>query len=251
MKQRGHDSERERMPWGRQLAVAWGVGAVASALVATTTGDGLAVAASLLFLGDVREKRGLTWLVGWLVGGSLLGAGVGYAATFLIAGFPLAAQGAIGLGIALGGGIGVVSNLLAAEARGEDVDQSESMTVDMETDDSPSPRPADLFDDHPDPVLYVADRGHGPVVLAANDAFAETFDVPADALSETPLDESLMAEEESDPAVEAVVDAVAGGDPVEESLACRTPSGPERFRVRTASGGADGYVIYTRIDREE
>lgn len=251
MKQRGHESDCERIPWGRLLAVAWGVGAVASALVTTTTGDGLAMAASLLFLGDVREKRGLTWLVGWLVGGSLLGAGLGYAAALLISGFPLATQGAVGLGIALGGGVGVVSNLLAAEAQGDDVDQTESMTVDMETDDSPSPRPADLFDDHPDPVLYVADRGHGPVVLAANDAFAETFDVPADALGETPLAESLMADDESDTAVETVVDAVASGDPVDETLACRTPSGTVQFRLRTAGGGADGYVIYTRTGHEE
>ena len=219
--------------------------------ITTTTGDGLAMAASLLFLGDVRERRGLTWLVGWLVGGSLLGAGIGYAAALLIAGFPLATQGAVGLGIALGGGVGVVSNLLAAEAQGEDDDQTESMTVDMETDDSPSPRPADLFDDHPDPVLYVADRGHGPVVLAANGAFAETFDVPADAISETPLDESILADEENDPAVETVVDAVASGDAADETLSCRTPSGPVRFRLRTAGGGADGYVIYTRTEQDE
>jgi len=251
MQQRGHESDCERIPWGRLLAVAWVTGAVGSSLVATSTGDGVAMAASLLFLGDVREQRGIAWLVGWLVGGSLLGAGLGYAAALLITGFPLATQGAVGLGIALGGGVGVVSNLLAAEAQGEDVDETESMTVDMETDDSPSPRPADLFDDHPDPVLYVADRGHGPVVLAANDAFAVTFDVPADAISETPLDESLMADDEGDQAVEAVVAAVASGDPVDETLACRTPSGPVRFRIRTAGGGADGYVIYSRIEGDE
>jgi flavin-dependent dehydrogenase len=195
-------------------------------------------------VGVNREHERLGLLLPAVV---IAGTGVGVLATDAL-GF---AGPDWGLAVALGGGVGVVSNLLAAEAQGEDDDQTESMTVDMETDDSPSPRPADLFDDHPDPVLYVADRGHGPVVLAANGAFAETFDVPADAISETPLDESILADEENDPAVETVVDAVASGDAADETLSCRTPSGPVRFRLRTAGGGADGYVIYTRTEQDE
>ncbi len=217
----------------------------------TATGDGSTLAATLFLAGSAGGRSGFTRLVGWLVGGSLLGAGVGYAAVTAVAGLPLGTVGGVGLGIALGGGLGVVSNLLATDAgdAGTDGDGTESMTVDMESDDSPSPRPADLFSDHPDPTLYVADRGAGPVVLAANDAFAERFDVPADALVETPLDEALLAggTSEADDR-EAVVDAFAGDGPAAGRVTAETPDGERTFRLRTVGGGADGYVLYTPVD---
>lgn len=252
MRQRGPDSANERVPRPRSLAVAGLIGAAGTALLAHETGDQLAMAAALLFLGDVRRRSGLTTLVGWLLGGSLLGAALGYAATVWLGGFPLAPEGGVGLGIALGGGLGVVSNLLAADARDPDgaTEGAESVTVDMDADDSPSPRPADLFGGHPDPVLYVADQGHGPIVLAANDAFAGVFDVPAEALSGTPLEEALMATDDAaDPdAVTDIVDAVDADESVDTVLSCQTPGEATRFRLRTAGRGADGYVIYTPID---
>ena len=240
------------MPLARSLAVTGLVGAVVTVALAAEPSDQVAVAAALLFLGDVRERSGLATLVGWLAGGSLLGAALGYTAAVLVAGFPLAAPGSVGLGIALGGGIGVVSNLLAADARDADrtTGTAESVTIDMDADDSPSPRPADLFDGHPDPVLYVADQGHGPVVLAANDAFTETFDVPGDALSGTPLEEALMANDDAadSTAFAAIVDGITSDEQVDATVACQTPGGERRFRLRTAGRGADGYVIYTPTD---
>lgn len=252
MKRRGPDSIRKRTP-GASVAVAGVVGAAASALFAAETGNQLAVAATLLLVGDVRRRSGLTSLVGWLLGGSLLGAALGYAATGF-AGVPLATDAGIGLGIALGGGVGAVSNLLAEDARddGDGAETAESMTVDMEADDSASPQPADLFDGHPDPVLYVADQGHGPVVLAANDAFTETFDVPGDAMSGTPLDEALMVTDDAadSNAVTHIVDAIEAGERADTDLTCQTPGEPTRFRLRTAGRGADGYVVYTPLDRK-
>lgn len=186
-------------------------------------------------------------LVGSLLAGSLLGAGVGYVAVASGA-LPLVMQGGVGLGIALGGGLGVVSNLLAVDARDDGVDGTGSVTVDMETDESPSPRPRDLFDGHPDPVLYVADQGHGPVVLAANPAFAETFDVPADPLDGTPLAEALMATDAQAVTPSEVADAIADDDPVDTVLTCQTPGGETTFRVRSVGGGDDGYVIYSPTD---
>ena len=249
MRSRGHASARKPGGLARSVAVVGVVGAAVGALFAVETGDQFA-AATLLLLGDVRERDGLATLVAWLLGGSLLGAALGYVATAWVAGFPLATQGGVGLGIALGGGVGAVSNLLAADARGPDDEREtgEEMTVDMEADDSPSPRPADLFEDHPDPVLYVADRGHRPVVLAANDAFGDAFDVPTAAVSETPLEETLMTTDDAagSTAVTELVDAVGSGERVDVALECQTPDGTTRFRLRTAGGGADGYVIYTR-----
>lgn len=245
----GLESSCGRIPCALALAA---VGLVSTAGSAPFTGSGgeLATAAALLFLGDVRRRSGLTPLVGWLLGGSLLGAALGYVATVWFTGFPLATEGGVGLGIALGGGLGVVSNLVAADARDGDVEAVESMTVDMDADDSPSPRPADLFDGHPDPILYVADEGHGPVVRAANDAFTEAFGVPADAINGTPLDEALMATDDAtgSSAVSDIVDAAAAGERFDTVLACQTRDGETRFRIRTAGRGADGYVIYTPAD---
>lgn len=242
----GFDGVRDRTAVAGSL---W-IGVVAATTTVTAmTGDGSVPAATLLLAGSAGGRSGFTRLVGWLVGGSLLGAGVGYAAVTVVAGLPLGTAGGVGLGIALGGGLGVVSNLLATDAGDDEADGTESMTVDMESDDSPSPRPADLFADHPDPTLYVVDRGAGPVVLAANDAFAERFDVPADALAETPLDEALLAggTSESDDR-EAVVDAFAGDGPAAVRVTCETTDGERTFRLRTVGDGADGYVLYTPVD---
>lgn len=241
MKQRGHESDCERIPWERLLAVAWGVGAVGTALVATTTGDALVTTASLLFIGDVREKRGLTWLVGWLVGGSLLGAGLGYGAALLITGFPLATQGAVGLGIALGGGVGVVSNYLPTTTGEVD---DEAVTVEMDDREAPDPTPADLFDGHPDPVLYVVDEGHGPVVRAANDAYAEAFDVPADRVLGAPLSEAVLIEGDPD----AVLAPLSAGEGVDAEVTCQTAGGPAPFRLRVAGDPDHGYLLFTPLD---
>ncbi len=67
------------------------------------------------------------------------------------------------------------------DSPGETTD--ETMTVSADAKHTPEPQPVDLFDGHPDPVLYFADEGHGPVVRAANESFGATFDVPSDRLA--------------------------------------------------------------------
>lgn len=249
MNGRGPASSRDPLARaGAVTAVAF-VAVAVGTLSAVEPSEGAALAASLLFLGDVRERSGLTTLVGWLVGGSLVGAALGYLLTTVVPGVPLATQGGVGLGIALGGGVGVVSNLLAADARAGDdaTETAEAMTVDMEADDAPSPRPADLFEGHPAPILYVADQGHGPVVLAANDAFGATFDVPVDALSGTPLEDVLMTTEDAADSSEqaTVVEMALSGEQADVVIDCQTPGGATPFRLRTVGGGADGYVVYS------
>lgn len=249
MRPRRPERTSEPLARGHRVSFVAGVAIAASTLLTVEPGTDVALFAGLLFIGDVRERSGLTALVGWLVGGSLFGGALGYGLTVVVTGVPLATQGGVGLGIALGGGVGVVSNLLAADAGAADdaADTGESVTVDMDAEDAPSPRPADLFDGHPDPVLYVADQGHGPVVLAANDGFGATFDVPVDALSGTPLAEALLATEDaaSSADVSTVLDAATAQNQADVVIDCQTPGGATPFRLRTVGGGADGYVLYS------
>lgn len=152
----------------------------------------------------------------------------------------LSEQLTVGLGLALGGGLGGVSYLLATDSPGESSD--ETMTVSSDTDRAPDPQPIDLFDGHPDPVLYFADEGHGPVVRAANDAFGAAFDVPTDRLNGTALSEALL---------------VAGIDEVDAETVSSTEldvvalstaqDPPTRFRLRTAGVPAAGYLLFTPL----
>lgn len=204
--------------------------------------------ACLLLAGGTRERDGVAGLLGWLVAGSVLGGGLGYAA--VAAGdVPVPTDGAVGLGIALGGGLGVVSNLVAADAGRESPPdtESDSATVALADDDARSPRPADLFDGHPDPVLYVADEGHGPVVRAANRSFATTFDVSRDAMRGTPLEDALLTTLATDATLSAsdVVERVSSEDATDVAATCRTADGDARFRLRDVGDAADGYVVYT------
>ncbi|ACV47779.1 MULTISPECIES: hypothetical protein [Halomicrobium] len=198
--------------------------------------------ATVLVAAGTRRLRGVGGLLAGIVVGAVSGAAIGYVAVAFL-GVPLAMSGAVGLGIALGGGIGVVTNY-AATGDGEPVD--ETMTVGREPR-RPTPTPADLFDDHPDPVLYVVDDGHGPVVRAANAAYAETFDVPADAVADAPLAEAVLAGEDAD----EVVTAVADGAGLDTVVTCETADGPRPFRVRTAGSGDDGYLVYTPRRRDQ
>lgn len=192
--------------------------------------------ATLLATASTRRLRGVGGLLTGIVVGSLSGAVVGYVAVAVF-GVPLAMSGAIGLGVALGGGLGVVTNYVAT---GEGETTDETMTVEREPD-HPEPTPADLFDDHPDPVLYVADDGHGPVVRAANEAYGETFDVPVDAVIGAPLEDAVLAGNDT----ETVVTAVTAGEPLDTVVTCETSDAERSFRLRTAGSDDDGYLLYT------
>ena len=178
-------------------------------------------------------------VVGWIGAGALALAAV-MLALDSVAALPLPRAVAVGLGLALGGGIGGVARLFRADGDAEVTD--ETMTVAAEPT-RPTPEPADLFDGHPDPVLYYATEGHGPVVRAANPAFGETFDVPADRLAGTPLSEALLVAGENT----VGADAVTAGD-LDRVVLCDTTAGPQRFRLRAIGDEGTGYLLYTPAD---
>lgn len=186
---------------------------------------------------------GLLAVVGWIAVGALLLAALMLALERAV-GLPLSEEVALGLGLALGGGLGGLANLLqdGTETRTSD----ETVTVAAETQaSSPEPQPADLFDGHPDPVLYYADDEHGPMVLAANDAFGDRFDVPADRLAGTPLSEALLVTGDQTVGADAVT---AGG--LDEVVLCDTSDGGGQFRLRTVQRDDSGYLLYTPVEQD-
>jgi len=187
--------------------------------------------------GGGPQLGSLLTVVGWIAIGAVSLAAALLALDSVVR-LPFSREVAVGLGLALGGGIGGVARLFRADETAESPDQT--MTVDVGPEETTSPEPADLFDGHPDPVLYYAAEGHGPVVRAANDAFGETFDVPVDRLEGTPLSEALLVAGEETVDADAVT---AGG--LDRVVDCETTAGTERFRLRTIASGQTGYLLYT------
>lgn len=185
--------------------------------------------------GASGRLSGIPGLVGSVALGAVVGGAVAWAGAGFVSG--LVSPGvAVALGAALGGGLGSVVSLVGSE---EATAGEESVTVEMD-DGTPEPRPADLFEDHPDPLLYYTDSGAGPVVRAANAAFEEAFGVPAASVSDAALADALMVAEGSDD----IVDAVASDAPLDRVVTCETPDGTERYRLQRIGSGADGYVRY-------
>lgn len=221
--------------------------AALTAVVALSTGNAGPAGATLLLAASPGGGsadgggRGMAGLVGWIVGGALLGGAIGYGAHTVVQ-LPLSLAGAVGLGVALGGGLGGITHLLSTDdpAAADD----ESVTVDMANQSTAEPRPADLFDDHPDPVLFVTDAGGGPVVLAANDAYAAAFDLPATAIEDAPLDDVLRLADDT----ESIADRLGEGNPVDDVLAFETPDGDRRYRVRSVAATDHGYILFTPVE---
>ncbi|MBX0295001.1 hypothetical protein EGH23_08945 [Halomicroarcula sp. F27] len=154
---------------------------------------------------------------------------------------PISRQVSLGLGVALGGGLGGLAHLLQSD---DDLGTTdETMTVDVSPSVSDGPEPTDLFDGHPDPVLYYAETGHGLVVRAANRAFGERFDVPPDRLEGTPLSETLPVA-----GIETLDAETAAAGDVDTVVTAETPSGPVSFRLRTVDGASSGYLVFTPLD---
>lgn len=183
------------------------------------------------------QAGSLLTVVGWIAIGAVSLAAALLALDSVVA-LPFSREVAIGLGLALGGGIGGVARLFRADKTVDSPDQT--MTVGVDSDATTTPEPADLFDGHPDPVLYYATEGHGPVVRAANEAFGETFDVPVERIEGTPLSEALLVTGEETVDADAVT---AGG--LDRIVDCETTAGTERFRLRTIANGQSGYLLYT------
>ncbi|WP_324664113.1 hypothetical protein [Haloarcula sediminis] len=185
--------------------------------------------------GESPQLGGLLTVVGWIaVGAVSLATALAVLDTVVV--LPFSREVAVGLGLALGGGTGGVARLFRPDTRTESPDQ----TITVDAPETPSPEPADLFDGHPDPVLYYVAEGHGPVVRAVNGAFGETFDVPTDRIEGTPLSEALLVSGEETVDAEAVT---AGG--LDRVVDCETTAGTERFRLRTVESGETGYLLYT------
>jgi len=205
-------------------------------VLAPASGCGVVVLV-LASLTSPREFE-LAPLVVWLAGGAVVGGLLGWGAGIVFA--PANAIIGFGLGFAIGGGLGAVSRLLTDEA---DAEPPESVTVSMEGEQAdPGPQPVDLFEAHPDPLLYYVDEGDGPVVRAANPAFAEAFGVSAGVVEDAGLADALMVESRTGD----VADAAAEGEGFDGVLAGE--AGGE-FRVRVAAvsddAGARGYVVYS------
>jgi hypothetical protein len=209
---------------------------------------GPALATPLLFAVPGRQDGSLGGILGIgvsLLGGAAIGGAVGYGVATATA--PELVTLGIGGGVAVGGALAVVLTLLGAA--GEGGEGSESVTVEgTEDGDPPRPMPADLFAEHPDPLIYYDDGGDGPVVRAVNTAFEETFDVSGSTVTEAPLGDALMVTERAS----EVVAGATNAEHVDLSVECETGRGVEQFRVRTAAvadaAGTRGYVVYTPLD---
>ncbi|WP_229727264.1 hypothetical protein [Haloarcula argentinensis] len=187
-----------------------------------------------------RHRLGsLAAVVGWIGAGAVVFATVALVVQSVFS-LAFSEQVTIGLGLALGGGLGGVSYLLVTDSPGETTD--ETMTVSADAEQTPEPQPVDLFDGHPDPVLYFADEGHGPVVRAANEAFGTTFDVPSDRLNGTALSEALLVAGIDEVDAETVsttdLDVVALSTALDE---------PRQFRLQTAGAPSAGYLLLTPL----
>ncbi|WP_302081779.1 PAS domain-containing protein [Salinibaculum rarum] len=199
-------------------------------------------------MGSADDDVGLRSQLLWIFAAALVGGGFGYAVATLTV--PAATTIAVGFGLAAGGGLGAVARLfVVGETAAETPD---TVTVESTGRDTgvPDPQPVDLFEENPDPVLYVDDSGEGPVVRAANPAFEETFGVDGQAVENAALADALMtAERTSD-----IVAAVTQGESIETVLSCETPAGTRRFRVRTVAvargESTRGYVLYTTVENE-
>lgn len=222
-------------------------GALASLVVAATLGAvvlsgnvtaGVA-AVTLPVILATPPGRGLFDVVLWIVAGAAILGAIGWTlVTVLVSHLPPLVG--LGIGIALGGGFGAVVRLLVLE---EPTDTTETVAVDTTPDESaPDPVPADLFEAHPDPVLYYDARDDSPVVRAANPAFVESFDVSASMVEETPLGDVLMFHDTDD-----LVAAVTEGRQYDAVHTCETVEGAVAFRIRlvTTPEATAGYVLYT------
>ena len=187
---------------------------------------------------DAQKLGGLIIIVGWIGVGALSAAGLLFAIDTTVQ-LPLSRQVVVGLGLALGGGLGGVANFLYAGATPEATESSVTVDDSATTD----PQPVDLFDGHPDPILYYGNADTDPVVRAANQSFGDTFDVPTDRLQATPLAEVLPIT--GDETVD--VDGVTTGN-LDCVVQCETGSGTVPFRVRTVRSQSTGYLLYTPVE---
>ncbi|MHB9288149.1 PAS domain-containing protein [Halobacteriales archaeon Cl-PHB] len=220
--------------------------AVVAVVAAGGAASGVTAAGLAVLLAGPAGRDGVLGHVGWIAAGAVALGAVGFVTGTVVEGF-LTPVLAAGMGIAVGGGLGAVVRLLAV---GEtEPTTPETMTVGNDgadrTTSQPEPRPADLFEHAPDPILYYGDAGDGPVVRAVNPAFESTFGVSANAVTDAALSDAAMVTERA-----ADLDAAArDGGGFDAVVDCETPDGTRQMRIRVAAdaagGTTDGYVLYT------
>lgn len=226
--------------------------AFAAAVLAAGAVDSPATATAVLLLasspaGDREANAGIDRLVGWIAAGSLLTAAVAWLAVS-VGGLDVPLQVAVGLGAALGGGLGGVGHLVAA---GEETGDSGVEEVAVETGadaDGAGPTTDDLFAVHPDPVLYFDTENDALVARAVNPAFESRFGASATTLSGTPLTEAIMTDDDA-----AIVDRLRAGEAFAESVTCETVDGEATARLRAVpvdDAGRSGYLLYADVETD-
>lgn len=233
----------------RRVYVAGPAVAVVAAAAVLLGGIGDAGTAAPILVAGVAGRHNLGELLAWIAGGAVVLGAVVYGATMVV-NVPLATPLAVGFGAAIGGGLAGSIRMLALGEGESSADSTETMTVDMDDEEgtmAPDPRPADLFEASPDPLVYYDDSGEGPVVLAVNPAFEATFGIGADAVENAALADALVGDLDAS----ALVAAAADDEAVRRRVSCDTDSGTREFLLRlvpvTAASGVRGYVVYTRI----
>jgi PAS domain-containing protein len=241
--QRGNRA-RGRIWWPPTLGLGVGLGFLSLAVV--LGGKGSAAAAGPVLLVGLTGGHDLSRLLGWIGGGAVVVGALLWAVGTVFRG-PFAPELLLGFGIAIGGGLGGVIRLLAVGEQEPETD--ETVTFERsgagDADSTPEPRPADLFEESPDPILYFDDSGEGPVVRAVNPAFESVFGVTVTAVEGAALADASMATER----VDDLVAAASAGEAFGETVACETATDDGRFRLtvaaRTDDAGTRGYVCYT------
>lgn len=186
-------------------------------------------------------------LVAWLAIGAVVLGAVGWAAITVLVPDVDPTLGLMG-GIAVGGGLGTVVRLMTVP---EAEDTGESVTIETGTDEdsTPEPRPADLFEASPDPMVYYAAGSDSATALAVNPAYREAF-LPDDAIVEGTPVADLLDVAASGPILAAIDDAEHQEDRVE----METSDGVRTYRVRVIpghEGSTSGYVTMTPVAEDE
>jgi PAS domain-containing protein len=220
--------------------------------VALTESYPLALATPVAVAGPVSSRRrDFLVLVVTILAGTVVGGVLGWGVAQVTA--PTAVGLATIFGAAIGGGFAAVIRLFVfADATPQ---ETESVTIGSESSNDaetvPDPEPIDLFEGTPDPILYFDDAGDGPVVRAANPAYAETFGVAAESVERAALGDALMVTARGD----AIVAAAGAGERFDERVACETGTQTRPFRVRTVTiesiAGTRGYVLYTPVESSD
>ncbi len=115
-----------------------------------------------------------------------------------------------------------------------------------------------LFENLPDPVVDAEHVGDGPVIRAANDAFAEVFDCDREAIAGSPIDEVLTSPGEAvdgNTPPEEINEQVREGEVTGAKVRRETANGARTFLFRgipyAENGTVRAFGIYTDVTEIE